>query len=339
MQLHLHPLDLHLRHTFRISHGSRDVQPTVIVELSDGPDAPSGFGEATMTSYYGLVQADFVAELERLRPLIEQTPLTEPAAYLTALAAQVTHPFMRCALDAAAHDLWAKRRSQRLAEAWGESLAGPLPITSYTIGIAPVAEMAARLHKISWPAYKIKLGTDDDLAIIRELRRHTDAPFRVDANTGWTAEKTVALSKDLATLGVEFIEQPLPADDHEGQDYVFRHSALPIMADESCQVEVDIATCAHRFHAVNVKLMKCGGLLPARRMLAHARKLGLKTMVGCMTESSIGISTIAHLLPQLDYADMDGALLLRDDPAGGVTFGPDGRARFSDKPGSGGYLK
>jgi L-Ala-D/L-Glu epimerase len=179
--------------------------------------------------------------------------------------------------------------------------------------------MVAKLHEMpGWPIYKIKLGTDDDLAILRELRRHTDATFRVDANCGWTPEQTIDLSAAMKEMGVEFIEQPLPAEDVEGARRAFEHSVLPLVADESCLPEEDVDRCAGCFHGINIKLVKCGGLAAARRMIKRARELGLKVMVGCMTESTVGISALAQLLPLLDYVDMDGAVLLASDIATGV---------------------
>src|SRR5688572_18865908 len=174
------------------------------------------------------------------------------------------------------------------------------------------------LEMPGWPIYKIKLGTKYDLDIVRELRKHTDAAFRVDANCGWTADEAIANSHELATLGVEFIEQPLPANEWDAMKRVHCESELPIIADESCIAESDVERCVGHFHGVNVKLVKCGGLTPARRMAVRARELGMKAMVGCMTESTVGISAIAQLLPLLDYVDMDGAALLAEDIASGV---------------------
>jgi L-alanine-DL-glutamate epimerase-like enolase superfamily enzyme len=244
-------------------------------------------------------------------------------------------PFALCALDQAAHDLWGRRRGQPVWRLWGLQPVN-LPPSDYTIGIAPVDEMVAKLREFpEFPVYKIKLGTADDLAIVRALRRETMARFRVDANCAWDAATTIRLAEPLRELGVEFIEQPLPPDDTAGQREVFTRSALPVIADESCQTEGDVGRCAGLFHGVNIKLTKAGGLTPARRMIARARELGLSVMVGCMTESTVGISAIGQLLPLLDYADMDGALLLADDVAEGVRVGPDGHVRFPDAPGLG----
>ena len=194
--------------------------------------------------------------------------------------------------------------------------------------------MISKLKEKPWPIYKIKLGTNEDIKIITELRKHTGAIFRVDANCGWSVKETISNAKALKELGVEFIEQPLKADNWKGHREVFLKSALPIIADESCQVEADVMKCHNHFHGVNVKLVKCGGLTSAKRMLEQARSLGMKTMVGCMTESSVGISAIAHLLPLLDYVDMDGALLLAQDIATGVCI-KDGVTTYSNVHGTG----
>ena len=169
---------------------------------------------------------------------------------------------------------------------------------------------------------------------MRELRRHTGAIFRIDANTAWTAGQTIAFAPELKALGVEFLEQPLKADDWEGMRRVFAECALPVIADESCLTEEDVPRCAGVFHGINIKLTKAGGLTPARRMIARARELGLRVMAGCMTESTVGISAIGQLLPLLDYVDMDGALLIARDIASGVRL-ERGRAIFPDENGNG----
>lgn len=336
MLLRFHTFDLRLRHTFTIAHDSRDVQPTLIVELIDGEF--SGFGEATSNKYYGSTIEDMIAALESTRSLVETNTWGTPEA-LWDVAQPLLHenPFALCALDVAAHDLLAKKQGKKLYENWGLSPENN-PITDYTIGIDSVEKMVAKMQEMPWPLYKIKLGTSDDIAIVRELRRHTAANFRVDANCAWTADQTIAYAPELKALGVEFIEQPLPADDRTGMERVFAECVLPVMADESCIVETDVAACAGLFHGVNIKLTKCGGLTPARRMIAEAHLLGLKTMVGCMNESSVGISAIAHLLPLLDYVDMDGTLLIANDPATGVTF-EYGKVIYAEEPGTGAALR
>ena len=172
--------------------------------------------------------------------------------------------------------------------------------------------MVAKMNEFDgWPIYKIKLGTADDLAIVRELRQHTDAIFRVDANSAWTAEQTIAYCAGAEGAGRR-VHRAAAAGRRLGRDAPGLRAVglLPVIADESCLVEGDVDRCAGLFHGINIKLTKCGGLTPARRMIRRARELGLKVMVGCMTESTVGISAIAQLLPLLDYVDMDGAVLI-----------------------------
>ncbi len=336
MRLRLHPFNLTLKHTFTISRLSRDVQPSLIVELEQ--DGIRGFGEATANSYYDITVASMTEVLKKLQSKIEAYTLNNPEDFWAYLHDDLAaHPFVQCALDVAAHDLWAKQRKQPLYAAWGLSLSDNLPITNYTIGIASIDRMLAKMHAMPWPIYKIKLGTKQDLEIIRALRARTDAVFRVDANCAWSVQQTIDYSHALKELNVEFIEQPLAAEDLDKMPEVYAKSALPLAADENCRVASDVARCAGKFHIINIKLMKCGGLTPARRMIAEARQLGIQVMVGCMTESSVGISAIAHLLPLLDYVDMDGALLLKDEPARGVEI-RDGKVYFSGVSGTGASL-
>ena len=323
---------LPLRHVFTIARGSVAVQDTFIVQLTE--DGLHGYGEATTNPFYGQTIPRMAAAAERVRGLLAG----ETTARLDDLLARVEavladEPFARCAIDMALHDLAARRAGRGLAAWWGlDRSRGPL--SNFTIGIDTIAVMRDKLAAAAdWPIFKIKLGTADDLAIVRELRRHTDRPFRVDANCGWTADQAVAFSGPLAELGVEFIEQPLPPGDPAMAE-VKRRSALPVFADESCAAEADVAACAGLFHGINIKLVKCGGLAPARRMIAAARDRGLAVMVGCMTESTVGISALAQLLPLLDHVDMDGAALLATDIATGVRV-ERGRAVFADSPGTG----
>ncbi|MBO3096651.1 dipeptide epimerase [Gelidibacter pelagius] len=332
MQLILRPYVLKLKHTFTISRESRDEQPSLIVELKD--DGKSGFGEATSNPYYNASIKEMTNDLKQLEPIIADSSGMAPEEFWEKMKSQLSHNmFALCALDLAYNDLYARKEGKKLYELWDYDISNN-PLTDYTIGIDTIEKMVSKMKELPWPIYKIKLGSDRDIEIITELRKHTDAVFRVDANCGWTADETIANAKALKELGVEFIEQPLPADDWEGHKKVFEHSVLPIIADESCQVEADVEKCYQHFHGVNVKLTKCGGLTPARRMLVKAKQLGMKTMVGCMTESTVGISAIAHLLPLLDYVDMDGALLLANDIATGVRI-ENGEIFYSDLNGTG----
>lgn len=334
MQIELHDLNLPMRHAFTIAHGTTTIQRNLLVELRQ--DGVTGYGEgASCDAYPEFTAASMRAALKAARPAIQRETLDDPAQLWDRLVPVLGHNrFALCALDEAAHDLWGKLRGAPVWRLWGLEL-GRLPLSDYTIGIDPVEKMVAKMKEFDgWPIYKIKLGTADDLAIVRELRRHTSAVFRVDANTAWTAEQTVAYAPELKRLGVEFIEQPLKASDWEGMRRVFRECVLPVMADESCLTEEDVPRCAGFFHGINIKLTKAGGLTPARRMITQARQLGLQVMVGCMSESTVGISAIGQLLPLLDYVDMDGALLIAHDVATGVHL-DQGRPVFPNENGNG----
>jgi L-Ala-D/L-Glu epimerase len=337
MKLLLHRFDLPLRHPFTIARGTTTVQQTLVVELIDGDH--HGYGEATANPYYGATLESMSHSLEAVGQQIETLSWEKPESLWEALRAPLQDdPFAQCALDQAAHDLWGKRLGQPVYKLWGLSAAS-LPLTNFTIGIDTLDKMVAKLAEMpDWPIYKIKLGTADDVGIVRQLREHTNAIFRVDANAAWEADEALATAKELETLGVEFIEQPLDPGNTAGMRELFAHSPLPLIADESCVTEADVRRCAGLFHGVNIKLVKCGGLTPARRMIDEARRLGLKTMVGCMTESTVGISAIAQLLPLLDYVDMDGALLLSEDIATGVTIDR-GRVSMAAENGTGVRLR
>lgn len=335
MKLKLHSFQLKLKHPFTIAHGSRSVQRTLIVELQDG--GYSGFGEAASNTYYNVTVDDMVQDLENCRDFVENFDLHDIGLFWDVLYGQLKHNlFALCALDIAANDLLAKKEGTPLYRMWDLEMTH-IPVTNFTIGIDSVERMVSKLNEMPWPVYKIKLGTPEDIRIIKELRKHTQSVFRVDANCGWGVEETIKNAEVLKKLNVEFIEQPLKVSDVEGMKEVFSYSVLPIIADESCITENDVDNCYNRFHGVNIKLSKCGGLTPARRMISNAKGKGMAVMVGCMTESSIGISAIAQLLPLLDYVDMDGALLLENDIATGVKI-EEGRVILSLENGIGATL-
>ncbi|HSU49241.1 MAG TPA: dipeptide epimerase, partial [Segetibacter sp.] len=237
------------------------------------------------------------------------------------------------ALDIAAWDLWGKMKAKSLSQMW-DTNTDTAPFTDYTIGIDTTEKMVSKMKEKPWPIYKVKLGTDEDIAIIEALRSETDAVLRVDANAGWTTEDALKKIPQLAKLGVELIEQPLAKDDWEGMKVLFKESPLPLIADESCVFEQDVDKCHMHFHGINIKLTKCSGITPARRMITKARDLGLKVMIGSMNESTIGSAAIAHLMPQVDFADADGPLLLDQDLATGLTYEA-GRVSVSNAPGLG----
>ena len=327
--------DLHLKHTFGISRSAHDVQRTLIVQLEQ--DGFIGLGEATEDAYYGVTVEGMQARLEELEPLIKDYYLDDPVSFWDYLHPYLENErFLHCAIDIAANDLFGKIKGQALYKLWGLSMED-IPMTNFTIAIDSISKMKEKLLEQPWPLYKIKLGTKNDIEIVKELRAITDSPFRIDANTAWTAEETIRNAVELSKLGVEFIEQPMPHDAWDVMKEVRKRSVLPIMADESCRTEVDVSKCLGSYDGINVKLVKAGGITPARRMLQEGRALGLKTMVGCMTESSVGIAAVGQLLPYLDYVDMDGALLLKEDIAEGPVI-IDGKATIPDRPGTGARL-
>ncbi|NJB72123.1 L-alanine-DL-glutamate epimerase-like enolase superfamily enzyme [Saonia flava] len=332
MAIQLKKYTLQLKHTFSISRESHDHQNTLIVCLSK--DGRTGYGEATSNPYYNITVESMINEIEDIKTDIETFVFTAPETFHQFLVEKGLSNFAICALDLAAWDLYGKLLEKPLHSIWGTST-NNYPTTNYTIGLDTIENMVTKMKEMPWPIYKIKLGTEDDVAIIRELRMNTDAIFRVDANCAWTAEETIFNAPLLKELGVEFIEQPLKANDWEGMEKVMHYSVLPVIADESCILETDVEKCALHFNGINIKLTKCGGLTPALRMIKKGKELGLNVMVGCMTESTVGISAIAQLLPQLDYVDMDGAMLLKKDIANGVNILNNGQVEFPTLGGSG----
>ncbi|MBN1854006.1 MAG: dipeptide epimerase [Pirellulales bacterium] len=333
MKLTLSTHELKTRHPFTISRGTTTTKTTMIVELEQ--DGIRGYGEAVQHSFYGITIENMTSALEGVRSLVEGRPIDDPAALWKELDPKLSsNRFAQNALDQAAWDLYGKLRGFPVWKMWGLSL-DHCPPTDYTIGIDSIDKMVAKLHEMpGFPVYKVKLGTDNDLEIMQALRKATDAVFRIDANCGWTVDEAIEKSYALKELGVEFIEQPLPRDAWKEMPKVYRESALPVIADESSQTEEDVARCDGLFHGINVKIAKAGGLTPGKRMLEDARRRGMKTMIGCFTESSVGISAIAQLLPLVDYADLDGILLIANDIATGVTIDR-GKITFPKENGTG----
>ncbi|MBA2113571.1 dipeptide epimerase [Bremerella alba] len=318
MRLEINRVEMPLRNVFRISRGEISVQETVIVQLYDNGE--SGLGEATQSSYYTHSADSIIDSLKQLEQELREWEFTTPEALWEVAEERLANDyFALSALDQAAHDLYGKRHRTSVFERKGMNWHN-VPQSSITVSIASIPQMIEELQGFAgWPIIKVKLGTSDDLAIIQALRDSSDAVIRVDANCAWTVEETIRNSIEFASLGVEFIEQPLPADAPvASKRVVFEESALPIIADESCQREDDVRECDGLFHGINIKLCKCGGLTPAFRMLDEANSRGLKTMVGCMIESEVAISAAAQLAPRLDYVDLDGAALLARQPAQGV---------------------
>ncbi len=333
MKVNSYHYNLEMQHPFGISRSVHRFQETFIVEMEQ--DGLKGYGEATQNRYYGVSLQNMQEGLDAIKKEIEAYPFTTPEDFWD----RFLYPrlknfrFLMAAIDEAANDLYGKLQGKPLYEIWGYSTEN-IPLSTYTIALDKTEVMKEKLLEKPWPVYKIKLGTDHDMEIIKSLREITDKPFRVDANTAWTPEQTIENSRILKGMGVEFIEQPLAYDQYEAMEYVKKHSALPVIADESSRTEEDVKKCVKSFDGINVKLVKAGGITPGRRMLIEAKKSRMKTMIGCMTESSVGISAAAQLLPLCDYADLDGAILLKKDIAKGVRL-ENGKIIFPDKPGTG----
>jgi len=333
MKVSYRTYNLEFRYPFTISKGTKTHQSTFIVQLEHLGRV--GFGEAPAITYYNIPVEKMVEDLERKKIFVEKFAFTEPDRYWHYLHHLFpANPFLVCALDIAGWDLYGKFR--------GESLTHLFPanepkstITDYTIGIDTIERMVEKMQEKPWPVYKIKLGTDRDIAIIEALRKHTDMVFRIDANAAWKAEEALEKINAFKNLGVEFIEQPLAKDDWEGMEWLYQRSTLPLYADESCVAEEDVEKCHKRFHGINIKLTKCSGLTPALRMIRKARELGMGVMVGSMNESTIGSAAIAHLQSQIDYLDADGPLLLKEDIATGLVYEPTGKVITSSEPGLG----
>ena len=333
MKLRYWQQNLPFQYPFSISNGrTKTHQPALVVTLELGPF--TGIGEAPAIVYYNITVEQMMADLESKRTLVEKFALTDPERYWHYLHHLFpNNPFLVCALDIACWDLYGKMKGRPLYALWDTEWEHTA-ITDYTIGIDQIDQMVGKMKAKPWPVYKIKLGTDEDIALVKALRVNTDARFRIDANAGWTTEEALEKIPQLAELGVEFIEQPLAKDNWEGMKVLFERSSLPLFADESCVSETDVEKCHGHFHGINIKLTKCSGITPARRMITKARSLGMQVMMGSMNESTIGSSAIAHFLPQLDHADLDGPLLLSQDVAQGLTY-DFGTVRVSGKPGLG----
>ncbi|MEI7472691.1 MAG: dipeptide epimerase [Chitinophagaceae bacterium] len=305
-------------HPFTISKGTKTVQPTFIVELEFM--GIKGYGEACAIAYYNIPVEKMAADLESKRKFIEQFIFTDPERFWHfAHHLFPDNNFLVCALDMAGWDLHGKMKRKQLHQLWNLDI-NNAPLTDYTIGIDTIDKMLLKMQEKPWPIYKVKVGIENDLEMVAALRAKTDAVLRVDANAGWTVEQALQKIPLLKEMGVELIEQPLAKDNWEGMKILYEQSALPLIADEACVVESDVEKCHQHFHGINIKLTKCSGITPAKRMITQARALDMKVMIGCMNETSIGTAAIAQLAPLLDYVDMDGPLLLAEDIADGVRF-------------------
>ena len=335
MQLKIYEFDMKLKYPFSISRYTYYSQPNIVVELIHNGE--SGYGEATINPYYNItidkLKESFYAMNVRLKDYVFTSP---DQLYEDFSDFLIANSFALAALNNASWDLYGKLNNCPVSSLI-DLTKSEYPQTSYTLGIDNNEALLNKIEELPWPIYKVKLGTPHDLDLIKFIRKHTRSILRVDANCAWDVEQLIYLSTELKKLGVEFIEQPLAADD-QNLNISYTNSALPLIADESCCTESDVDSCLHKFHGINIKLLKCGGLSPAIRMVKKARNLGLKIMVGCMTETTVGISAAAQLLPYIDFADLDGPLLLAEDLAEGFNYAH-GNLTLSDLNGLGFLFK
>jgi len=334
-------LRLALRDPFRIArsdHGGGHAVTTVIVELEDDRfPGIVGYGEGYPDTFYG----DTSATMAAVYPLLlEAIGEVDPSPAGLHAAGDVMRDVIRwngaakCAIDSALHDLVGKVTGRPAWDLLGLSV--DIPPTDFTLGLDEPAVVAERARRASaFPALKIKCGGPADVATLRAVREVYDGPIRVDANTAWTPEVAVALLPELVELGVELIEQPFPARRLDWMADLQARSALPIVADESCVTDDDLDGLVGVVAGVNVKLAKVGGPGPAARMLARARSLGFRTFLGCMEETSVVIAASAACASLADWADLDGSLLLANDPFEGLELGPDHRWQLGNRPGLG----
>jgi L-alanine-DL-glutamate epimerase-like enolase superfamily enzyme len=321
---------------FTIARESKTEIETVVVRIES--DGTRGIGAAAPDARYGETPDTVAAVLPDLLDAVEAVddPLALDRIDRRLRGVVRDNPAARAAVDVACHDLAARTLGVPLYRQLGLDPADAPP-TSYTVPIDDPETMAAHAADAAetYPILKVKLGTDRDRELVEAVRSAApETTLRVDANEAWTPHEAVEKSEWLADRGVEFVEQPVPADDPEGLRYVHERSALPVAADESCRVLADVPAVADRADIVNLKLMKCGGVREAVRMVHAARAHGLAVMLGCMVESTASIAASIHLAPLVDYVDLDGALLLAEDAYEGPSYAG-GHASVPDRPGTG----
>jgi L-alanine-DL-glutamate epimerase-like enolase superfamily enzyme len=332
-------LTLPIDGAFTISRGAQTELETVVVRVSDGTH--TGIGAAAPTAHYGETTETVVAVLPDLLDVVRTVddPLALDRIERRLRCRIRGNCAARAAVSIATHDLAARRLGVPLFRQLG--LGGELgraPPTSYTIAIDEPQAMGAAAEAVvesGFAVLKVKLGTERDRARVEAVRAAApEATIRVDANEAWTPHEAVTNAEWLADLAVEFVEQPVPAADPDGLRDVHQRSALPVVADESCRTLADVPAVADRVDVVNLKLMKCGGIREAVRMIHAARAHGLAVMLGCMVESTASIAAACHLAPLVDYVDLDGALLLEADAYEGPNY-DGGSLTVPDRPGTG----
>jgi L-alanine-DL-glutamate epimerase-like enolase superfamily enzyme len=323
---------------FTISRGAQTEAETVVVRVSDDAGL-TGIGAAAPSAHYGETADTVAAVLPALCDVVEAVddPLALDRIERRLRETVRDNPAARTAVSIACHDLATRRLGVPLSRFLGLDVERA-PVTSYTVAIddpEAMGEAAAAAADEGYTILKVKLGTDRDRDRVEAVRDAApDATIRVDANEAWTPHEAVTKSEWLADLGVEFVEQPVPAENPEGLRRVHERSALPVAADESCVTLPDVTAVADRVDVVNLKLMKCGGIREAVRMVHAARAHGLEVMLGCMVESTASIAAACHLAPLVDYVDLDGALLLAEDAYEGPSY-EGGSLSLPDRPGTG----
>lgn len=326
-------LTLRTRHPFIIARGGQSEYRTVMVRITDG-DGVEGWGEAAATRFYGETLDTVQAALLTYGTLLGDDPFQLEAIERRLEATLRGNAAARVAISAALHDLVGKRLGVPVWKYWGLDAAAA-PMSTFTIGM-DTPEMIRRKvgEAAEYPILKIKLGGPNDLELLQTIRSATDKELRVDANCGWTPAHAVRMLPVLREFGVTVLEQPVAPGDIDGLAHIRRAADIPVIADESCVTSADIPRLVGKVDGINIKLAKCGSLREALRMIAIARANHLMVMIGCMIESSLGITAAAHLTPLVDIVDLDGAALLAEDPFVGAGI-PNGRVVLPDAPGLG----
>ena len=336
MNITVRTIDVHLEVPFAISRAVRTEKRLVLVEFDEGGRVSRG--EASPDPYFGDTPESLERDVRRALDLVPEDP-ADLATLLARLAERFPHGgAAACALDILGHDRAAQAAGVPLRTFLGLAPA-EAPPTSFTIGIAEpgvMIERAAAAGAKGFVVLKVKLGKDlDEVAVLRGIRERFSGAIRVDPNAGWTVEEAPRRIAAIVPFGIEFVEQPVDPRDVEGLRSVRERSDLPIVADEAAVRTQDLDRLAGACDGVNVKLQKCGGVAEARAMIEKAHGVGLKVMLGCRAaETSVGIAAAAHLAPAVEWADLDGNLLIRDDPFIAVPV-EQGRFVFSDRPGLG----
>lgn len=331
--LKYYPYELKLRHAFNLASMSRTVTPGVQVEIA--MDSVTGYGEASMPPYLGESVQSVTAFLSRIDPrrLADPFAFEQIHAYMDSIAP--SNYAAKAAVDIALHDLTGKLMGQPWYRIYGLDPA-KAPATSYTVSVDTPDEIEQKLAEAApYKVIKVKMGVPGDRELIETIRRRTDRPICVDVNQGWhspqEALKNIEWLKDKNVL---FVEQPMSKTDFEGHAWLKERSPLPIIADEAVQTLADVPALARSYDGINIKLMKCGGLHEAYKMAVLAKSLGLKVMIGCMTETSCAVSAAAQLAPMAEWVDLDGNLLIANDLFDGMKI-VDGIVTLPDRPGIG----